>query len=46
MGLGCTAYKNLRVMPENEVIYNEYKDENDVVVERYAKNALELYVSE
>lgn len=45
MGLDCTAFKNIRQMNEDEIQYEEYKDEDDNIVDRYPLNGREFFIN-
>ena len=45
MGLGCKAYKNIRQMTVEEIEYDEYKDEQLNVIERFPKNGKQFWLN-
>lgn len=45
MGLDCTAYKNIRQLEESEIDYEEYKDKDGKVLERYPRNGYIFYIN-
>lgn len=46
MGLDCTAYKNIKKINEEDIRYDEYKDEEGNVVDKYPNNGIVFYIND